>query len=70
MADYLTTSEAELAEKLFKVLKLLLNDKEIIRSVATIKLSGTHGFWQMVYAYRPSFFTASSPKQTSSLSSP
>jgi hypothetical protein len=38
MAGYLTRSGAELSEKLFEELKLLLNDTDTIRSVSKVKL--------------------------------
>jgi transposase len=39
MAGYLTRSGAELGEKLFDELRLLLNDTDTIRSVSTVKLA-------------------------------
>lgn len=47
-----TKSGKELAEMLFKEFKLLLNDKETIRSVATIKHTQTQeifGKWSKKY---------------------
>ena len=43
MAGYLTRSGAELGEKLFEEVRLLLNDSDTIRSVSTVKLASTHG---------------------------
>ncbi|MFN9028183.1 MAG: hypothetical protein ACK5VX_18520, partial [Akkermansiaceae bacterium] len=43
MAGYLTRSGAELGEKLFEEVRLLLNDTDTIRSVSTVKLAKTHG---------------------------
>jgi hypothetical protein len=39
IAGYLTRSGAELVEKLFDELRLLLNDTDTIRSVSTVKLA-------------------------------
>ncbi len=39
MAGYLTRSGAELGEKLFDELRLLLNVTDTIRSVSTVKLA-------------------------------
>ena len=39
MAGYLTRSSAELGQKLFDELRLLLNDTDTIRSVSTVKLA-------------------------------
>ncbi|MFN9822025.1 MAG: transposase, partial [Akkermansiaceae bacterium] len=39
MAGYLTRSGAELGEKLFEEVRLLLNDTDTIRSVSTVKLA-------------------------------
>jgi hypothetical protein len=37
MAGYLTRNGAELGEKLFQEVRLLLNDTDTIRSVSTVK---------------------------------
>jgi hypothetical protein len=39
MAGYLTRSSAELGQKLFDELRLLLNDTDTIRTVSTVKLA-------------------------------
>ncbi|MFN9567275.1 MAG: hypothetical protein ACK572_09690, partial [Akkermansiaceae bacterium] len=39
MAGYLTISGAELGEKLFEEVRLLINDTDTIRSVCTVKLA-------------------------------